>query len=85
MDESAAIKNFPALSRKDQQLIWLFENYLTRGIKLREVQKKLDSISGKPIKIENVARRLKKEGKLPSFEEVFSNVQKEKGGRKSRS
>jgi len=64
LNESEAIKNFPLLARKDKQLLWLFENYLGCGTKLQDVQYHMNMLSGKLIRIDNVARRLKREGKL---------------------
>ncbi|TJY37711.1 hypothetical protein [Pontimicrobium aquaticum] len=63
-NESEAVKNFPSLARKDKQLLWLFENYLGRGTKLHDVQYHMNMLSGSVKRIDNVARRLKKQGKL---------------------
>ncbi|WP_299519532.1 hypothetical protein [Winogradskyella sp.] len=64
LDQSEAWKNFPQVATKEAQLMWLFENFFNKGIKLSEVQKHYDNLSSKKGRIDNVARRLKKEGRL---------------------
>ena len=67
--ENLNIIMFPISKSKEEQLLWVFKNVLRRGIKLPELQKEftrlrgLDS-KGREINIHNLARRLKKEGKL---------------------
>lgn len=56
---------FPSKATIEKQLIWLFENQLTNGLKLKEVQQIYNELVGSDSKnIENTARRLKREGKL---------------------
>lgn len=56
---------FPTKARTDKQLLWIFENSLSKGLKLKELQEKYNSLLGNDsVNIDNVARRLKREGKL---------------------
>lgn len=60
---------FPINGRKDKQVIWLFENVFKKGIKLQELQDKYNELKGldskgKEIRVDNTARRLKKQEKL---------------------
>lgn len=56
---------FPTKARVDKQLLWLFENFLKKGLKLKEVQEKFNELLGNDgTNIDNYARKLKKAGKL---------------------
>lgn len=56
---------FPSKGRPEKQLIWLFENQLSQGLKLKEAQQKFnEQLGSDAVNIDNTARRLKKEGKL---------------------
>jgi len=60
---------FPTNGRKDKQILWLFNNFFNRGIKLQDLQNKYNEIrgvdnKGKEIRIDNIARRLKRDKKL---------------------
>ncbi len=61
-------KVFPINGGRDKQVLWMFENYFERGIKLRKVQEHYESIvkeyGGRAEKITNVARGLKDKGRL---------------------
>ena len=61
--------NFPLFGRKDKQVLWLFENWFAKGVKLIDVQNRYNELcgfdeSGKEIRIDNVVRNLKRDGKL---------------------
>ena len=61
--------NFPIHGRKDKQVLWIFEHKAKVGIKLSEIQEFYNDLrgldgKGKEIRIDNVARRLKRQGKL---------------------
>ncbi len=66
--ESVPLKNrgvFPTKARPDKQVLWLFENALSKGLKLKDVQVAYDERIGNDSKsIENTSRKLKREGKL---------------------
>ena len=59
---------FPINGRRDKQVLWLFENHLPTAVKLNKAQdeyrKIVEEYGGRAEKISNVARRLKKEGRL---------------------
>lgn len=56
---------FPSKATVEKQLIWLFENQLSQGLKLKEVQEVYNELLGSDSnKVDNTARRLKREGKL---------------------
>lgn len=56
---------FPTAASKEKQIIWIFENKLSKGSKLRDVQEFYNQLRGKDdVKIDNTARRMKREGKL---------------------
>jgi hypothetical protein len=62
-------KDFPIDGRKDNQVLWLFNNHFDKGIKLNELQSKYNELKGfddkgDEIRIDNTARRLKRESKL---------------------
>jgi hypothetical protein len=62
-------KNFPINGRKDKQVLWLFNNHFDKGIKLNELQSKYNELKGlddkgEEIRVDNTARRLKRESKL---------------------
>lgn len=65
--ESVA-KVFPINGNRDKQVLWLFENYLEGGIKIKKAEEHYEAIvkeyGGRADKITNVARRLKTEGRL---------------------
>ncbi len=56
--------NFPRLAKTDKQLLWLFENYFKKGVKFSEIQNEFNMFVGKKQRVDNIARRLKREGKL---------------------
>lgn len=65
VNELSNPKVFPTKTRLDKQILWIFENSLTRGLKLTEFQKIFNEhIGNDGIKIENKARHMKKDGKL---------------------
>lgn len=59
---------FPINGRRDKQILWLFENHFDSAVKLKKVQDQYEDIvkeyGGRAEKITNVARRLKKKGRL---------------------
>ncbi|SDR65829.1 hypothetical protein [Christiangramia echinicola] len=59
---------FPINGRRDKQVLWLFENHLRSAVKLNKAQEEyrkiVEEYGGKAEKISNVARRLKKKGRL---------------------
>ncbi|WP_426065364.1 hypothetical protein [Flavobacterium sp. DSP2-3-1] len=58
-------KIFPIKAKPATQVLWLFRNTFTHSIKLREVQISYDNYTGSSdVRIDNVARRLKKDKKL---------------------
>jgi hypothetical protein len=61
--------NFPRLARNDKKVLWIFENCFKKGVKINDVQDKFNDLNGfdslgNEIRIDNVARTLKKNGKL---------------------
>lgn len=56
--------SFPKKARRDKQVLWIFKNSLNSAAKLNTIQKKYEELSGTENKISNIARRLKKDGKL---------------------
>jgi len=63
--EDVDSKIFPFKARMDKQILWLFENALDKGLKLKDANEAFQKHSGdSTANIENTARRLKKEGKL---------------------
>lgn len=64
-NELSNSKVFPTKTRLDKQILWIFENSLTRGLKLTEFQRIFNEhIGNDSTKIDNKARQMKKEGKL---------------------
>jgi hypothetical protein len=60
-----ATKIFPIKSKPATQVLWLFKNSIKHSIKLKEVQELFNKYSGSNDKrIDNVARRLKRDKKL---------------------
>ncbi len=61
-------KVFPINGGRDKQVLWLFENYFDRGLKLSKVQEQYESLvkeyGGRAEKVTNVARGLKDKGRL---------------------
>lgn len=65
LNVSTSSKIFPIKAKAATQVLWLFKNTFTHSIKLREVQNSYDDYTGsKNVRIDNVARRLKKDKKL---------------------
>lgn len=60
------VSGFPKNGRKDQQVLWLFNNYLTKGLKLKDLQDVYDQFNkdDEGVRIDSVCRRLQREGKL---------------------
>ena len=56
--------SFPRQAGADKQLFWLFENYFKKGVKINELQHQFNLFTGDKKRIDNVARRLKREGRL---------------------
>ena len=64
-NDSSNSKIFPTKARNDKQILWIFENVINKGLKLTEFQRIFNEhIGNDSIKIDNKARKLKKEGKL---------------------
>jgi hypothetical protein len=56
---------FPISGRKEKQILWIFNNSVSRGLKIREIQDVYNEIVGNSqTSIENIVRRLKSEQKL---------------------
>lgn len=57
--------SFPRSGRTDKQIIWLFENYFKRAVRMAEINTAYNKYNGTvDDKVDNVARRLKKEDTL---------------------
>ncbi|WP_298756411.1 hypothetical protein [uncultured Psychroserpens sp.] len=77
-DNIDRISNFPKYGRTDQQIVWVFENAVERGIKLSDLQNLYNKFKGfdklgNETRIDNVARRMKKKGILASVKYNKSN------------
>lgn len=58
-------KVFPSKATREKQVLWIFENKLTKACKLRDVQDTYNELVGNDkVSIDNTARKLKKESKL---------------------
>lgn len=58
-------KVFPSKATKEKQVLWIFENRLTKACKLKDVQETYNELVGSDkVNIDNTARKLKKESKL---------------------
>lgn len=55
---------FPIKAGTNKQISWLFENVFSKAIKLKEVSDKLAEYKGDKVKIDNLVRRMRTEGKL---------------------
>lgn len=66
-------KDFPKAARSDQQILWLFENYFKKAEKLSEIQRRINNFNGREVRIDNVARRMKREGHLVAVKYNRSN------------
>ncbi|WP_047549668.1 hypothetical protein [Psychroserpens sp. Hel_I_66] len=73
LKDNFAWDNFPKFGRTDKKILWLFENYFNKGVKLSVVQEKVNKFSEKETRIDNVVRRLKKEGYLVVVKYNMSN------------
>lgn len=63
--ETSNPKVFPTKTRLDKQILWIFENSISRGTKLKEVQRIFNEHMGNDsINIDSRARIMKTEGKL---------------------
>lgn len=64
-NDSTNSKIFPSKARLEKQILWVFENSITKALKLTEFQKIFNEhIGNDRVKIDNKARHMKKEGKL---------------------
>jgi len=56
---------FPSKGTREKQVLWIFENKISRACKLKELQTVYNELRGKDdINIDNTARKLKKDSKL---------------------
>jgi len=56
---------FPRSGRTDKQILWLFENHFTRGIRMSDVNIGYNHFNGTVNEnVDNITRRLRKEGNL---------------------
>lgn len=56
---------FPKSGRIDKQILWLFENHFTKGIKMSDVNVGYNHFNGTENEnVDNITRRLRKEGNL---------------------
>ena len=65
--ESSLNELFPIKGRKDQKIMYLFNNVITNGIVMSEIQLLFNEYNGKPENVANVVRRLKNEGRLSAI------------------
>ncbi|TPG38382.1 hypothetical protein [Flavobacterium pectinovorum] len=56
---------FPSKATREKQILWIFENKITKACKLKDIQNVYNELRGKDdVNIDNTARKLKKESKL---------------------
>lgn len=55
---------FPVAATKEKQIMWLFEKKFTQIVKISEIKDLHKKYSGNDDRIDNTARRMKREGKL---------------------
>jgi hypothetical protein len=64
VENNSNSKVFPIKARLEKQILWVFENVITKGMKLKEVQKIFNEYVSTPVSIDNKSRSLKSEGQL---------------------
>jgi hypothetical protein len=58
-------KVFPTKATRAKQVLWIFENKISKACKLKDIQKTYEELAGSDkVNIQNTARKLKKESKL---------------------
>jgi len=65
---------FPITGTKEKQIMWLFKNKFTQVVKISEMKEMYKVFSGKDDRIDNTARRMKREGKLVLIKYNDNNI-----------
>ncbi len=61
---SSLNESFPKNGRKDQKIVFLFNNVIDSGVVMSEVQSVFDKYNGSNDNVSNIVRRLKEQGVL---------------------